>query len=71
MFETNNNDMIYLTKKEILDAANYQAKRGRPKKIEASTVRSVRVPDRVWDKLTEPKSDSVRNVLEMFVSNVK
>jgi hypothetical protein len=71
MFETNNNDMIYRTKQEILDAANYQAKRGRPKKLEASTIRSVRILNDTWDKLVEPKSDSVRNALNKFVSSIK
>lgn len=70
MFETNNNDITYRTKQEILDAAKYRGKPGRPAKInEPCTARNIRIPDRVWDKILVPKSDHVRDALEKITNN--
>lgn len=70
MFETNNNEIKYRTKQEILDAAKYRGKPGRPAKIkEPSTARNIRIPDRVWDKIPVPKSDHVRDALEKITDN--
>jgi len=72
MFETKNNEITYRTKQEILDAAQYKGKPGAPKKLEEpSHARNIRIPDRVWDKLSEPKSETVRFALSEFVSSIK
>lgn len=70
MFETKNNEMVYRTKQEILDAANYKGKPGARVKIkEPNHCRNFRLPDRIWDRLPEPKSESVRNALDFCIIN--
>lgn len=70
MHETINNEMTYRTKQEILDAAQYKGKPGAPKKLEEpSHARNIRIPDRIWDRIPEPKSDSVRNGLDFCITN--
>jgi hypothetical protein len=70
MHETTNTEMVYRTKQEILDAAGYKGKPGaRIKLKEPHHCRNVRIPDRIWDRIPEPKSDSVRNALDFCITN--
>lgn len=58
------------TKAAILAAAKYVGRRGRPPKInESAHARNVRIPDRVWDAIPHPKSDSVRKALEQVYAS--
>lgn len=70
MFETKNDEIVYRTKNEILDTANHCAKRSRPGKLGASTTRSIRISDHVWDKLTKPRAESARNAIDKFLSDM-
>lgn len=72
MVETKNNEMIYRTKKEILAAANYKGKTGRPKKItEKTTGRNIRIPDSDWEAMPETKSDFVREAIKTKLAKLK